>query len=117
MKLNYFTEEHHQFRQSFRDFLQKEVVPFVDEWEEKGELPRHIWREFGDMGYFGIAYPEQYGGLGLDFFYSVIFMPTSVPRIRPSPPISDVPPTTTAAMTSSSSINPYLGSPDPNFDD
>jgi len=72
--LNYFTEEHHQFRQSFRDFLQKEVVPFVDEWEEKGELPRHIWRKFGDMGYFGIAYPEQYGGLGLDFFYSVIFM-------------------------------------------
>jgi len=72
--LNYFTEEHHQFRQSFRDFLQKEVVPFVDEWEEKGELPRHIWRKFGDMGYFGIAYPERYGGLGLDFFYSVIFM-------------------------------------------
>ncbi len=72
--MNYFTEEHHQFRQSFRDFLQKEVVPFVDEWEEKGELPRYIWRKFGDMGYFGIAYPERYGGLGLDFFYSVIFM-------------------------------------------
>jgi acyl-CoA dehydrogenase len=72
--LSYFTEEHEQFRQSFRDFLQKEAVPFVDEWEEKGELPRHIWRKFGDMGYFGIAYPERYGGLGLDFFYSVIFM-------------------------------------------
>lgn len=70
----YFTPDHDIFRQSFRAFLRKEVVPFVDGWEEKGELPRHIWRKFGEMGFFGIAYPEQYGGLGLDFLYSVIFM-------------------------------------------
>ncbi len=70
----YFTPDHDTFRQSFRDFLQKEVVPNVAQWEADGELPRSIWKKFGDMDYFGIAYPEAFGGLGLDFFYSVIFM-------------------------------------------
>lgn len=72
--MTYFTEEHNQFRQSLRDFLTKEVVPFVDEWEENGELPNSIWKKFGDMGYFGLHYPEKYGGLNLDFFYTVIFL-------------------------------------------
>ncbi|MCF8256078.1 MAG: acyl-CoA dehydrogenase family protein [Flavobacteriales bacterium] len=73
-RMHYFTEEHDTFRQAFRDFLKKEVVPFVNEWEERGELPRSIWKKFGDMGFFGIASPERYGGLALDFFYTVIFM-------------------------------------------
>ncbi len=70
----YFTEEHHFFRQSFRDFLQKEVVPHIEKWEETGAIERFIWKKFGDMGYFGLVYPEQYGGLGLDLFYTVIFL-------------------------------------------
>jgi acyl-CoA dehydrogenase len=72
--MNYFTEEHNQFRQSLRDFLQKEVVPFVDEWEKVGNPPRDIWKKFGDMGYFGLRFPEKYGGLSLDFFYDVILL-------------------------------------------
>lgn len=72
--MSYFTEEHNQFRQSLRDFLQKEVVPFVDEWEKVGNPPRSIWKKFGDMGYFGLRFPEQYGGLNLDFFYDVILL-------------------------------------------
>jgi acyl-CoA dehydrogenase len=72
--MSYFTEEHNQFRQSLRDFLQKEVVPFVDEWEEVGNPPRSIWKKFGDMGYFGLRFPEKYGGLKLDFFYDVILL-------------------------------------------
>jgi acyl-CoA dehydrogenase len=71
---SYFTPDHDTFRQSFRDFLQKEVVPYVNEWEEKGELPRSIYEKFGEMGFFGLPYAEHYGGLDLDFFYSVIFM-------------------------------------------
>lgn len=73
MKSYYFTEEHKMFRQSLRDFLAKEVSPHIDEWEEKGETPREIFKRFGEMGYLGIALPEQYGGLNLDYFYSVIF--------------------------------------------
>ena len=72
--MGYFTEEHFQFRQSLRDFLNREVVPFVDEWEKVGNPPREIWKKFGDMGYFGLKYPEKYGGLDLDFFYTVIFL-------------------------------------------
>ena len=70
----YFTEEHEIFRESFKDFLQKEVVPHIDKWEKTGNIDRFIWRKFGDMGYFGLSYPEEYGGLNLDIFYMVIFL-------------------------------------------
>lgn len=70
----YFTEEHELFRQGFRDFLNQEVVPHIEKWEETGQIERFIWEKFGEMGYFGINYPEQYGGLGLDLFYTVIFL-------------------------------------------
>jgi len=70
----YFTEEHEVFRESFKDFLQKEVVPHIDKWKKTGNIDRFIWRKFGDMGYFGLSYPEEYGGLNLDIFYMVIFL-------------------------------------------
>ena len=70
----YFTEEHQLFRESLRDFLQKEVVPHIEKWEETGTIERFIWNKFGEMGYFGLAYPETYGGLGLDLFYTVILL-------------------------------------------
>jgi hypothetical protein len=70
----YFTEEHEVFRESFKDFLQKEVVPHIENWEKTGEIERFIWTKFGEMGYFGLSYPEEYGGLNLDLFYMVIFL-------------------------------------------
>lgn len=70
----YLTEEHNYFRQTFRDFLQKEVVPHIEKWEETGNIERFIWEKMGEMGYFGISYPEAYGGLDLDIFYMVIFL-------------------------------------------
>ncbi|NJY63360.1 acyl-CoA dehydrogenase [Salinimicrobium sp. CDJ15-81-2] len=74
MNSRYFTEEHELFRKSFREFLQKEVVPHIEKWEKTGTIERFIWKKFGDMGYFGLNYPEQYGGLNLDLFYTVIFL-------------------------------------------
>ena len=70
----YFTEEHNLFRQGFRDFLKQEVLPHIEKWESTGTIERFIWEKFGEMGYFGINYPEEYGGLGLDLFYTVIFL-------------------------------------------
>lgn len=70
----YFTEEHNLFRESLADFLKKEVVPHIDKWEKSGTIDRFIWKKFGDMGFFGINYPEAYGGLNLDLFYTVIFL-------------------------------------------
>ncbi len=74
MNSMYFTEEHQLFRKSLQDFLKKEVVPHIDKWEKTGSIERFIWKKFGDMGFFGINYPEQYGGMNLDLFYTVIFL-------------------------------------------
>ena len=74
MSSMYFTEEHEAFRSSFKDFLQKEVVPFIDKWEKTGTIEKFIWKKFGEMGYFGLCTPEEYGGLDLDLFYTVIFL-------------------------------------------
>jgi len=70
----YFTEEHELFRKSLQDFLQKEVVPHIEKWEKTGTIERFIWKKFGEMGFFGLKYPEAYGGLNLDLFYTVIFL-------------------------------------------
>jgi alkylation response protein AidB-like acyl-CoA dehydrogenase len=70
----YFTEEHELFRKSFQEFLKKEVVPHIEKWEKTGTIERFIWEKFGEMGYFGLGYPEKYGGLEVDLFYTVIFL-------------------------------------------
>lgn len=69
-----FTEEHKIFRQGLRDFLDREVMPNIDQWEEEQRMPKDLWPKFGEMGYFGLNYPEKYGGIDADFMYSVIFM-------------------------------------------
>jgi acyl-CoA dehydrogenase len=74
MNAAYFTEEHELFRTSLQDFLQKEVVPHIEKWEKTGTIERFIWKKMGEMGFFGINYPETYGGLNLDLFYTVIFL-------------------------------------------
>ncbi len=74
MNSMYFTEEHEAFRTSFQEFLKKEVVPHIEKWEKTGTIERFIWEKFGEMGYFGLTYPEKYGGLELDLFYTVIFL-------------------------------------------
>lgn len=73
VKNYYFTEEHELFRQGLKDFLNKEVAPHIDEWEENQRIPKEIWKKFGDMGYMGLNYPVEYGGAGADFWYSVVF--------------------------------------------
>lgn len=74
MQSKFFTEEHELFREGFREFLKKEVVPHLEKWEKEGKIDRSIWKKFGDMGYFGIDYAEEYGGMGLDKFYTVIWL-------------------------------------------
>ena len=74
MNAAFFSEEHELFRKSLQSFLQKEVVPHIEKWEKTGTIERFIWKKFGDMGYFGINYPEIYGGLQLDLFYTVVFL-------------------------------------------
>lgn len=70
----YFTEEHQLFRQSLKDFLQKEVVPNIDQWEESGTIDTTIWQKFGEMGFLGLYTSEQDGGMGLDLFYTIVLL-------------------------------------------
>ncbi|MDW8015024.1 MAG: acyl-CoA dehydrogenase family protein [Bacteroidia bacterium] len=73
MKSYYFTEDHELFREALRKFLEKEVIPYIDEWEAQEQVPKSIWKKFGEQGFFGLHYPPKYGGAGLDFFYTVVF--------------------------------------------
>jgi len=73
MKNYYFTEEHELFRQGLKDFLQREVIPNIDKWEDEQRIPKEIWKKFGEMGYMGLNYSTEYGGEAADFWYSVIF--------------------------------------------
>ncbi|MHA6782129.1 acyl-CoA dehydrogenase family protein [Pseudonocardia saturnea] len=68
-----FDADHDAYRDSVRTFLAKEVSPFYAEWERAGIVPRELFRKAGDLGVFGIAVPEQYGGAGLrDLRYSAV---------------------------------------------
>ena len=73
MQQSLFTEEHELFRQSLRAFIDKEINPFIDQWEEDRRIPKNIWKKMGNMGFLGLAYPEKYGGKNLDFFFDVVF--------------------------------------------
>lgn len=65
--------EHETFRATLRAFIQKEILPYVDQWEKQQQIDRSIWKKMGEMGYLGLIYPDAYGGLDLDFYYSMIF--------------------------------------------
>jgi acyl-CoA dehydrogenase len=69
-----FTAEHEAFRDSFRRFVEKEVTPFHDSWEEQGYVDREVWRAAGANGFLCMTMPEAYGGAGADRLYSVAQM-------------------------------------------
>jgi acyl-CoA dehydrogenase len=72
MEIINYSEEHKIFRDSLRKFLDREVVPHIDEWEEAGIVPRSVWKKMGEQGFLCTSVPEEYGGLAADFLYSVI---------------------------------------------
>src|SRR5215468_5903178 len=67
-----FTEEHLQLRRTVREFVDKEINPHVDGWEQAGAFPAHdVFRKAGRLGLLGVNKPEAYGGLGLDYSYQM----------------------------------------------
>ncbi|WP_296762528.1 acyl-CoA dehydrogenase family protein [Sediminimonas sp.] len=62
----FLTEEHEMLRDQVRRFVAEKVHPVADEWEKDGCVPRDILRQMGDLGFFGIRYPEEYGGSAMD---------------------------------------------------
>lgn len=71
------TEQHEQIRDSLIKFIDSEINPYVDEWEEEGIFPAHdLFKKLGDLGFLGITKPEKYGGMGLDYTYGAVFNET-----------------------------------------
>ncbi|MDQ1002196.1 acyl-CoA dehydrogenase [Neobacillus niacini] len=68
----FMTAEHEIYRSSLRRFLEKEALPYFDEWEETREVPKSFWKKFGEQGFLCPWVDERYGGLNADFGYSVI---------------------------------------------
>ena len=60
------------FRDLVRRFVQDEITPHVDDWEDRGKIPRELFRRMGELGLLGIEYPTQYGGAEADFWMTVV---------------------------------------------
>ena len=68
----YYDESHEAFRDTVRRFVEKEISPFVDEWDEAGGFPRELYKKAADVGILGLGYPEEYGGSPCDQFHRIV---------------------------------------------
>ena len=69
-----FSEDHRMFRDAVRRFMEQEVVPHHDRWEEQGFVDREVWQKAGANGLLCATMPEAYGGAGADKLYSIVVM-------------------------------------------
>jgi citronellyl-CoA dehydrogenase len=68
-----FTPQHEELRRSLRKFIEAEINPHVDAWEEAGIFPAHeLFKKMGNMGFLGVNKPVEFGGLGLDYSYAMV---------------------------------------------
>ncbi len=69
-----FSQDHEMLREATAKFVEREINPYVDEWEEAGIFPAHeLFKKMGDAGFLGIGRDEKWGGLGLDYSFVVVF--------------------------------------------
>jgi acyl-CoA dehydrogenase len=69
----FLTDEHEIFRKSLRKYLEKDVIPNYEKWEEERQIPQSFWKKLGDLGFLCPWLDEQYGGMNTDFGYAVVF--------------------------------------------
>ena len=70
----YASEEHKMMRNMIQDFIKNEILDQTDTWEKNGMVSREIWERAGALGLLCIDIPEKYGGSGLDFSFSALFI-------------------------------------------
>ena len=70
----YASEEHKMMQEMIQDFINNEIIDQTNEWEKNGMVSRDIWERAGELGLLCIDMPEQYGGSGLDFSFSALFI-------------------------------------------
>lgn len=69
-----YDDVHEQFRDTVVRFIQAEVLPHYESWEDAGRTPREIWKRAGEIGILGTSVPEAYGGMGGDFLFDAIVL-------------------------------------------
>lgn len=70
-ELSYFNDTHRMVRDTVKSFVAREILPFVNDWEEAEEFPRELYRKAAEAGILGIGVPERWGGSGEDVFMKV----------------------------------------------
>ena len=73
MYQEYFTEEHQIFRTSVRKFVEREIKPHIDHWEDEELFPVELYKKAADAGFLGLEYPEAYGGSPCDKFMNIAY--------------------------------------------
>lgn len=68
-----FTEEHDELRATIRRWVETEIVPYQDEWEDAREFPRELYTRAGELGFLGLKYPEELGGQGGDYLHDAVW--------------------------------------------
>jgi acyl-CoA dehydrogenase len=69
-----FTEEHEELRETIGRFVRAEIAPHVEEWEEAREFPRELFARCGELGFFGLKYPEELGGQGGTYVHDAVWV-------------------------------------------
>ncbi|SMC92855.1 acyl-CoA dehydrogenase [Desulfocicer vacuolatum DSM 3385] len=72
MEIINYTDEHHEYRQRFRSFLETDILPHKNQWDNAQLIPKDIWKKLGKNGFLCPTVEKAYGGAGQDFLYSVI---------------------------------------------
>ena len=70
----YLNEEHQLIRKTARDFVDKEIKPYIDQWESSGGYPKELFNRIADLGFFGLKFSEEYGGSGPDYLAELIWI-------------------------------------------
>ena len=68
----HLTEEHLAWREALRRFVDTEIMPYADDWDEAGAIPNTLWPKAAAVGLLGLGYPEQFGGTPADSWHSWI---------------------------------------------
>ena len=73
MRIEPFTEDHDQLRQTIRRWVAEEITPHAAEWEAEGIFPREAFSRAGELGFLGLSVPEEWGGSGGDYWATVVW--------------------------------------------
>ena len=68
-----FTREHEELRESIRRFVESELRPHAQQWEDERWFPNEVFEKLAGVGFLGLKYPEEYGGQGGDYIHDAVF--------------------------------------------